>query len=118
MIKIANDSQITTLALRQEVLAVVKEALTVLDEEYGENRNVDCDLGGYVLVVESEKELAQLKDIHIDLEQDLPEYVETIHCSEGEDFASCLLLLGSDFSVLLILPMASVPEHWKQYIIS
>jgi len=55
MIKIANDSQITTLALRQEVLAVVKEALTVLDEEYGENRNVDCDLGGYVLVVESEK---------------------------------------------------------------
>lgn len=36
-----------------EVIKSISETIEILNENYGEARNVDKDLGGYVLVIES-----------------------------------------------------------------
>lgn len=105
MLKIAHLKEVQGLTLPAEVVAVIREAVTILDAEYGENREADYDLGGYVLVIEAVGELEQLQDFRIDIEANVPEYVDVIACSDGQVFTSSLILLNSDFSVVVIMPI-------------
>ncbi|MBO3430032.1 hypothetical protein [Clostridium perfringens] len=83
-----------------EVIKSISETIDILNENYGENRNVDKDLGGYVLVVESLEDVKELKNGM--LKDILPEYTDEIICSEGVNYKSSLFLLSSDFSVVVI----------------
>lgn len=83
-----------------EVIQSISETIDILDENYGENRNVDKDLGGYILVVESIEDVEELKNGI--LKEILPEYTDEIICSEGVNYTSSLFLLSSDFSVVVI----------------
>lgn len=83
-----------------EVIKSISETIEILNENYGENRNVDKDLGGYVLVVENIEEVKELKNGI--LKEILPEYTDEIICSEGVNYTSSLFLLSSDFSVVVI----------------
>lgn len=83
-----------------EVIKSIFENIDILNENYGENRNVDKDLGGYILVVEN---LEDVKEIKSGMLKDiLPEYTDEIICSEGVKYTSSLFLLSSDFSVVVI----------------
>ena len=83
-----------------EVIKNISETIEILNENYGENRDVDKDLGGYVLVVESIEDVKELKNGM--LKDILPEYTDEIICSEGVNYTSSLFLLSSDFSVVVI----------------
>ena len=83
-----------------EVIKSISETIDILNENYGENRDVDKDLGGYVLVVESVEDVKELKNGI--LKDILPEYIDEIICSEGVNYTSSLFLLSSDFSVVVI----------------
>lgn len=83
-----------------EVIKSISEIIEILNENYGENRNVDKDLGGYVLIVESIEDVKELKNGM--LKDILPEYTDEIICSEGVNYTSSLFLLSSDFSVVVI----------------
>lgn len=83
-----------------EVIQSISEIIEILNENYGENRNVDKDLGGYVLIVESIEDVKELKNGM--LKDILPEYTDEIICSEGANYTSSLFLLSSDFSVVVI----------------
>ena len=83
-----------------EVINSISETIDILNENYGENRDVDKDLGGYVLVVESIEDVKELKNGI--LKDILPEYTDEIICSEGVNYTSSLFLLSSDFSVVVI----------------
>ncbi|TBX14687.1 hypothetical protein BFS06_13345 [Clostridium perfringens] len=85
---------------QKEVIFIIKKLIKTLDENYGENRNVDKDLGGYVLIAESIEDVKELKNGM--LKEILPEYTDEIICSEGVDYTSSLFLLSSDFSVVVI----------------
>ncbi|UUR83917.1 hypothetical protein NQ193_14410 [Clostridium perfringens] len=101
MKKIFNKSQLSELSLYpSEVVKVISNNVIILDENYGENRNVDKDLGGYVLVVESIEDVKELRNGM--LKEILPEYTDEIICSEGVNYTSSLFLLSSDFSVVVI----------------
>ncbi len=111
MKKIAHVDEVKELKdLPIEIINVIQDAVTILDREYGEDRDVDSDYGGYVLVIESEGELGQLKEIGIDMESDSPEYVDTIICSDGQVFTSRLFLLGSDYGIIVIMPEMACAE--------
>ena len=84
-----------------EVIKSISETIEILNENYGENRNVDKDLGGYVLVVENIEEVKELKNGI--LKDILPEYTDEIICSEGVNYTSSLFLLSSDFSIVVIV---------------
>ncbi len=101
MKKVYNESQLVKLnSIPVEVIEFVREIIVILNEAYGENRNVESDLGGYVLIAEN------IVDIEI-LKQDklqclVPEYTDVIEVMNGENYTSSLYLLSSDFSIVVV----------------
>ena len=101
MKKVYNESQLVKLnSIPVEVIEFVRELIVILNEAYGEDRNVESDLGGYVLIAEN------IVDIEI-LKQDklqclVPEYTDVIEVINGENYTSILYLLYSDFSIVLV----------------
>ncbi|MDK0546055.1 hypothetical protein [Clostridium perfringens] len=83
-----------------EVIKSISETIDILNENYGENRDVDKGLGGYVLVVESLEDVKELKNGM--LKDILPEYTDEIICSEEVNYTSSLFLICSDFSIVVI----------------
>lgn len=51
---------------------------TILDNVYGMDRDVDGGDGWYILVIELEDELEQLKEIYIDIDEVTPEFKDLI----------------------------------------
>ena len=100
MKKVYNESQLVKLnSIPVEVIEFVRE-IVILNEAYGEDRNVESDLGGYVLIAEN------IVDIEI-LKQDklqclVPEYTDVIEVMNGENYTSSLYLLSSDFSIVVV----------------
>ena len=85
-----------------EVINNISDIIDVLDENYGVERNIKADLGGYVLIAEN------IVDIEI-LKQDKlkglrAEYTDMIECSEGVNWTSSLFLLSSDFAIVVVKP--------------
>lgn len=105
MLTIAHVRECEDLNLPQEVVAAVKEAVTILDRDYGEDRDMDSGYGGYVLVLETETDV---KDLPEQLRTALPEYVEIL-AADPPSFVSALILLDSDCGVVVILPKAFLP---------
>lgn len=101
MKKVYNESQLIKLnSIPVEVIEFVREIIVILNEAYGEDRNVESDLGGYVLIAEN------IVDIEI-LKQDklqclVPEYTDVIEVINGENYTSSLYLLSSDFSIVVV----------------
>ena len=83
-----------------EVINNISDIIDVLDENYGVERNIKADLGGYVLIVEN------IVDIEI-LKQDklkglIAEYTDMMECSEGVIWTSSLFLLSSVYSIFVV----------------
>ena len=83
-----------------EVIERMKVIIDILNENHGEYRDIEADLGGYVVIAEN------IVDIEI-LKQDklqglVPEYTDVIECSEGVNWTSSLFLLSSDFSIVVV----------------
>ena len=78
-----------------EVIKNISETIDILNENYGENRDVDKDLGGYILIVENIEDIKELKDGM--LQDIVPEYTDEIICSEGVNYTSSLFLLSRIF---------------------
>ena len=83
-----------------EVIESIKVTIYVLNENYGVNRDIESDLGGYIVVAEN------IVDIQI-LKQDklqglIPEYTDIIECSEGVNWTSSLFLISSDYAIVVV----------------
>lgn len=82
----------------KEVIKEAEEIITILDENYGVDRNLE-DLGGYIIIAESEEDIADIK-VNI-IKQLLEEYTDLIKSDDGSDYYSSLFLLSSDYSVVV-----------------
>ena len=95
MRKVSKVSDLTEINLASKAISTIEEQLSILDENYGVERDIYTDLEGYVLVAQN------IVDIKI-LKQDklnglVPEYTDVIECSEGVNWTSSLFLISSDF---------------------
>lgn len=99
--KIHNKQQIKELSIYPiEVLATIKDIVLVLDESYGKDRDIEINLGGYVLIVETAADIKELKD-NI-LKGMVAEYTDIIRCGEGVNYTSSLFLVSNDYSIVVI----------------
>ena len=69
-------------------------------KHYGADRDIEADLGGYIVIAEN------IVDIEI-LKQDklqglVPEYTDIIEGSEGVNWTSSLFLLSSDYAIVVV----------------
>lgn len=82
-----------------EVIKSIHDTVNILEKNYG-IRDVEQDLGGYVVIAEN------IVDIEI-LKQDklqglIPEYADMIECSRGINYNSILYILSSDVSIVVV----------------
>lgn len=82
-----------------EVINSISQTVDTLEENYG-IRDVEKDLGGYVLIVENLGEVKKLKEDK--LQGLVAEYTDVIECSEGANWTSSLFLISNDFSIVVV----------------
>ena len=101
MKKVYKENQILEVNnIPSEVIESIKVTIDMLNENYGEDRDVEADLGGYIVIVEN---IVDIKIMKQDKLQGLiPEYTDIIECSEGVNWTSSLFLLSSDFSIVVV----------------
>ena len=101
MIKLYKEEQLEELKVKysKEILKEVEEIIKLLDENYGTNRDVDKDLGGYIAILEAKEDVAEIKANSI--KALLPEYTDIIKSGEGIDYYSSLFLLSDDYSIVV-----------------
>lgn len=95
----------------KELQDEMKTHLAILDDNYGKDRDIIKDLGGYLLVVQSEEEMPEVnKLLNMDLTVDaIPEFVDIIRCGNTKVYTISLILLSSDYAVVLIMPFEITP---------
>jgi len=76
------------------------EFLVVLDNEYGEGRDIDHDDGGYVLLGTPGTTAEEIK-AYFDFTSHVPEWVDTI--ANEPEYYSALFMLWEDYSTVLLL---------------
>lgn len=100
MRKVSKVSNLIGMELEVNVISTIEEQLNILDESYGAKRNIDADLGGYVLVLETKEDVIEVKE-NI-LKDIIPEYVDNIECEGGKQYCLSLFLLSSDYAVIVV----------------
>ena len=83
-----------------ETIESIKVTIDILNENYGVDRNIESDLGGYVVIAENIVDIELLKQDK--LQGLIPEYTDVIECSEGVNWTYSLFLLSSDFSIVVV----------------
>ena len=83
-----------------EVINSIYETIDVLNENYGADRDIETDLGGYVVIAENIVDIEILKQGK--LQGLVPEYIDIIECSEGVNWTSSLFLLSSDYAIIVV----------------
>lgn len=100
MRKVGKLSHLSEISLEGEVAKIIEEQLNILDESYGAERNIDTDLGGYVLVLETKEDVIEAKDNIV--KDIIPEYVDNIECEGGKQYCLSLFILSSDYAVIVV----------------
>ena len=101
MKKIYKESQLLELNnIPSEVIKSIKVTIDILNENYVEDRDVESDLGGYVVIAENIVDMEILKQDK--LQGLVPEYTDIVECSEGVDWSSSLFLLSSDYAIVVV----------------
>lgn len=89
-----------------EALEQMKETIGYLDENYGENRHLEHDLGGYGIALLSQEDYESyyhkiLEHHHMtDLE---PEYEEDVAVSPTLVYVRKVFIISSDYAVVILL---------------
>ena len=89
------------------VRADLEEYLRVLDNEYGDDRNVADDDGGYVLYCNEGTTEQELKSF-FDYSQCNVEYVNR-RLNASPPFCSALFLLNNEYAVVIVMTIADAP---------
>ena len=83
------------------VVAETELVIGVLDENY------DKDKGGFVAIAETDLDLEELKQYHLDCQNDVCEFADVLGDS---GFVSVLYIVGTEFAITVIMPLSIKPE--------
>lgn len=100
MRKVSKANDLIGMELEVNVVSAIEEQLNILDESYGAERDINADLGGYVLVLETKDDVIEAKE-NI-LKDIIAEYVDDIECKGGKQYCLSLFLLSSDYAVIVV----------------
>ncbi len=91
----------------------IEETIALLNYHYGENRNIDKDLGGYVLIIDDKQDFDEFKKIFSEeISNVTVEYSDIIFEEDKPTHTASLLLVSSDFSILLVIPYSLTPASF------
>ena len=98
----------------EEVFSHLRYSIDLLDENYGANRDIDHDDGGFVLLFTHTEDFAQVRSsTGIDFACHSPEWVDRINTAI-EDYAAALYLISNDFGIILSAPVHLLSQLMTQ----
>ncbi|MDU7241244.1 hypothetical protein [Clostridium sp.] len=100
MKKVSKISDLIEMELEVNVVNTIEEKINILDDSYGAERDIDADLGGYVLVLETKDDVIEVKESI--LKDIIAEYVDEIECEGVKQYCLSLFLLSSDYAVIVV----------------
>ena len=101
MKKIYNEIQLQEVSnIPSEATESIKVTIDILNDNYGVDRNIEADIGGYIVIAENIVDIEILKQNK--LKGLVPEYTDVIKCSEGVNWTSSLFLLSNDFAIVVV----------------
>lgn len=115
MLKVGTAREVESSAFKHKVpKEVCQEALrivTMLDDNFGDDRDIDEDDGGIVLVIENETDLADFcQKYDVELDSPLREYIELVQ-ADKEPYLNVFFLYNEyEFGITLLIPMSIVPK--------
>lgn len=93
----------------------IEKTVALLNYYYGENRNADKDLGGYVVLIEDEQDFAEVeKFFSCKINDVIPEWVNIIECRGKAAYICSLCLISCDFSIVLVIPYSITPHSFLE----
>ncbi len=112
MIKIGTVKQFEELKkeLPQEVKNECLNLLEILEENYGEDRDVEVDLGGFVAILESKEDFEELIENNLDVLTEIAEDIAVFN-TENAKYFMVLYLLSSDFAISIIVEKEHVDKQ-------
>ena len=119
MYKVGTVAELESLEFEEKVPEeVYREALKVvsmLDENFGEDRDVDSDDGGFVFIAENKDDLDYFIQKCVGLPDLIFEYVELI-TSDKEPYLNVFFLVNEyEYGMTLFLPMSIAPEIFLKF---
>ena len=90
---------------------VYQEALniaTMLDEQFGAERDVEYDEGGFIFIAFNNSDLSYFTKNYVELNSELLEYVLPV-----DNYFNAFYLYGYDYGISLFLPASITPEFMK-----
>ena len=113
MKKVSKVSDLIGMELEVKIASTIKEQLNILDESYGVERNIDADVGRYVLVLEVKDDVIKAKE-NI-LNDTIAEYVDDIECEGCKQYCLSLFLLSSYYAVIVVVAKELMDILVKDY---
>lgn len=92
----------------ERVMVQVRAVLAVLDESYGKDRNIQKDLGGFVLLCDSDTTADELDEV-VNICYCSYEWADEIEAYD-DTYVMALYLLSSDYSVVTVTTKALFDE--------
>ena len=100
--------------ISKEVYREALHIVAMLDEQFGEERDVENDDGGIVFIVSDEEGLASFGQRYPDLDRELFEYVELVE-SEKEPYLNVFYLYNEyAYGISLFLPLSIAPPVFRE----
>ncbi len=84
---------------------IIYHYASILTHEYGADRNIDTDNGGYILYAMSGTNAEEIKAF-FDYTQNIAEFVDV-----EDDVCSALYILSSDYGVVIVMSLADAPPE-------
>lgn len=104
--KIGNVSDLTKIPIvSDKAKEILYHFARVLTTEYGEDRNIDIDDGGYILYALPGTDVKEIKE-RFDYTQNILEYGEAL-----EDVCYAVYILAQDYGVVIVMSSTDAPEE-------
>ncbi len=86
------------------------DTLETLEECYGADRNIETDLGGFLVLIENTIDIEELRSYNLNLLTEVAEFIDVIGTDE-DTYISALFLLSSDFAIKVVTKKEIVPKN-------
>ena len=92
-----------------EVQSEIQRVMEILDENYND-KGID---GGYIVILESHADMGLCP---VDMARAVYEFADLIKTS-SEDYVSVLYLVGTEYSITVIMPLSITPNNIREEIL-
>jgi hypothetical protein len=103
-----------TESIPEEVYQEAFNIVTMLDQMFGDDRDIDMDDGGFVFIAEDQEDLEYFHQNCVNLESETLEYVELVPSQKGPYLNAFFLYNEYEQGMTLFVPMSIAPESLLQ----